>query len=242
MTEISIILLNRLANDPMNESLATLAPTENTEVIYVTPAAVRSVLSTPISPTILRLDYPRNMLDHEREADRLIGTKYATGRCLLYSDTLNLFTPWEIPNITAMLTGTLCLALRLHRPNGREVDNTADLAALSLNAMLRHPHLAAASLLRFPHGILRDAFNVVDIDELRMPPKFFAKCILAGMRADTFYRADQSNDPVQDDDMLIQSHREAIHELLRQRGTRGGFTDFYRRRQEWKASMKALRQ
>lgn len=240
MTQTSIILLNRLSTDPMNESCATLPQIENAEVIYVTPAPVSSVVATPITPTIRRVEYPSTMLDAESEADRIIGTQYATGACLLYSDTQSLFKPWEISNIAGMLTGSLCLALRMHRPNGREVDNTADLAALSLNAMLRHPHLAAASLLRFPHGILRDAFNVVDMDELRIPPKFLTKCILAGMRADTFYRVDEPQDRVLDDGLLIKSHMEAIHELLQHQGTRGGFTDFYRRREEWKTALKAV--
>ncbi len=134
------------------------------------------------------------------------------------------------------------IALRLHRPtaNEREVENIADLAAMALNQILGQGALSASSLLRFPNGIHRDIFHQVSPDDLRVPPLFFAKCVLAGVGIDTFYREEDPRVSVSSDHRVIQSHFPAIDEVLRERGPRGGFTDFDRRREPLDSLLKAM--
>lgn len=239
MTNLSIIFLNRSGHDKMDEALASLPPGHLAEVIYVTPAPVSKLVVAPASPDALRVEYPMGLPD---DIDRVLAAKLASGVRLLYTDTHTLFKPWEISNIATMLTESLGIALRLHRPPAkeREVENIADLAAMALNQMLGREALAASSLLRFPHGLYRDVVQTIGPDELRVPPRFFAHCVLAGVGVDAFYREEEPLESVGSDDRVIQSHLSAILEVLRDRGPRGGFTDFDRRRDPLDSLLKAM--
>lgn len=240
MTNLSIVFLNRSGRDMMAKAFASLPPRVEAEIIYVTSASVPDVILTPVGDQAWCLQYPLGL---PAETDRVLGAQYSSGERLLFADTQSFLNPWEITNMAAMLTDTLCIVLRLHRPNAeeREIDNTSDLAAMALNQMLGQGPLAASSMLRFPHGLHRDAFQTVDIDNLRVPPKFMAQCILAGLNVGTFYRTEESGVDVGSEDMIIQTHLSAIHEILRQRGTRGGFTDFERRRNGSQNMLKAMK-
>lgn len=232
MANISIIVLNRQGGDMSVKTLLGLVAHLDAEVIYVTPRLDDEVMATDFYPTLIPVECPAGAVG---QADRIMGTRSATGEYLLYSDTESFFHPWELSNMTAMLTENTPISLRLHRPKGREVDNTPDMAAMALNAMLAQPHLAASSLLRFPHGLHRDLFRTVDMDALEVPPRFLVQAVLDGRRADTFYRAeDPRSDGAQDHSALIASYLDAIDELLQKRGPRGGFTDFDRQRDPWR--------
>lgn len=235
MPAISIVLLNRDPAVGMADALAALPRTPNSEVMYVTPADVDDVSSALLDDNVRRVEYPRSMPPN---TDAVLAATMSSGDMVICSDTVSHFRSWEINSISQALSGTPDVVLKLHRPNGRETDNIADLASLALNAMLGQPHLAAASLLRFPYGLRRSVLGRVSADQLRQPPMFLTSCVLAGLSVDTFYREPEPDPMRLDARELVRVHLGAIDALVASNGARGGFTDFGRRRRGWQASVR----
>jgi hypothetical protein len=234
MRQLSIVIINRLSEDPMYGTISNILELDDAEFIYVVPTDTRQITIIRLNSNIMRVEYPNDL---QPDIDRIIGAAKATGECIVFTETGYLFHPGEISNMIAMLRGGASMVLRSATPRGLETNIPADAAAGALNRMLNRPDLGAASLTRFPHALRRDVINSIGIEELRVPPKFFAKCILKGIPIETFSR-EVGPEPIYTNNnqlaKILGDHLEAIHEILNQKGNRGGFTDLNRQRRTWK--------
>lgn len=234
MPELSIVVLNRLRDDPMSKVQSSLPPMENLELIYVTPIVTPiqtdRVNVVRVNSNTLRIEYPST--PGGIETDRILGAVHASGAHILFMDTHRQLLPYEITNMHTPLKNGASIVLRSKYPRDPEMSDTVALASTALNLILDRPELGAASLTRFPHGINRDVFHTVPREELWNPPRFLAKCVLNRLRVETFYREEDSG-PIWNESTLnhiLADHLEALREITDQKGPRAGYTDMQRRR------------
>jgi len=115
-------------------------------------------------------------------------------------------------------------------------------AQRTLNAFLGRPDLGSDSLVAVPHALSRAAVEAVGVESLCVPPLAQCRAVLAGMRVEAVHTVPviAANRPAPDRpraretremvELILGDHVEAVAELVRRRGVRGGLADHGRKR------------
>ncbi|MFD3261310.1 glycosyltransferase family 2 protein [Paenibacillus lentus] len=174
------------------------------------------------------------------DVGRRIGAEAARGQILLFIDADMVIPAVELrPFVKAVKEGVdVALNDYLGPTGGREVHPVV-LAKHSLNALLGRSDLKGASLTAVPHAMSRVVIEALGYRTLEVPPLALTIAVLRGFKVQavhsvqvgrinpTKYRG-KREDPLTS--LIAGDHLEAVHRLILERGSRGGYGDLGRQR------------
>lgn len=208
------------------------------EVIVVLNGCTDASESIARAAGVRQLTYPEKL---GPDVGRALGAAVAKSEFILFLDADIVWRLQELqPFIRSLRDGADIALNQYPTPANRHFDHPTALAKRALNIALERPDLRAASLTAVPHAIRKSALVVMECADLAVPPVFFTKAVLAGLKisAPTYVDVSTRNrsreargDGYLRRDVILGDHVEAFSEIIRQRGTRGGFDDLNRRRE-----------
>lgn len=178
----------------------------------------------------------KHSLGHD--TGRSIGAYFASGDILLFIDadfvipatTLRAYCDKVMEGWDVVLNAYSGYTTRTY------IHSTSEAKRL-LNRLLKRGDLQGSSLSTVPHALSRRAVEVIGYKELAVPPKAQAIAILRGLRVTTAKKVTTSKlnrkrgrKKKLVEKLMLGDHMEAINYLVYQRGERGGYTDFHRKR------------
>ncbi|WP_019638574.1 glycosyltransferase family 2 protein [Paenibacillus fonticola] len=192
-------------------------------------------ISAKLGARVITADKP---LGHD--VGRRVGAEAAKGQVLLFIDADMVIPAAELrPFVKAVLEGVDVALNDYSGPTGGREVHTVVLAKHSLNAMLGRSDLKGASLTAVPHAISRKAAAAIGFRTLEVPPVALAAAVLRGFKVQAVhsvqvgrinpakYRGRQG-DPLTS--LIAGDHLDALHWLIYERGSRGGYSDLGRQR------------
>lgn len=183
-----------------------------------------------------RVVYTREKLGHD--IGRAVGISRALGDIILVLDADIFWSIEEIQPFVQAVENGVDLALNQYplRKHPRYHHPTA-VAKTALNVFLGRKDLRAASLTTVPHALSRRAVGRLDIQDFGVPPVAQTKAVLRGLRVEAVANVPVGGrNPVrkhakQVRDLIIGDCLEAAALIVKERGIRGGFTDYLRKRE-----------
>ena len=183
----------------------------------------------------------RQRLGHD--VGRAIGALRSHGERLLFVDADIVLKRSDIKAILSPLDSADVSLNRLDAIlTPREKMDPVSIAKRFLNLACGTKALGMASLTAVPHAIHESVLRAIGEDAFAVPPLAQVKLVLGGYHLTAEHAVDVirtnryrpnlhspgSNRPMQH--LILGDHLEALHFLLQQRGSRGGFEDGMRRR------------
>lgn len=170
---------------------------------------------------------------------RAIGLSIATGDYFLVMDADMLIPLRQLePFVRALERGTDIALNRYPFWGTPQYQHPTAIAKHALNLFTNRKDLRAASLTAVPHGISRRAVNRLGPFAFCVPPVAQARAICANLRVELAggvgvgainrWRNKAHRQTMQS--LIIGDCLEAMSVVIKERGTRGGFTDLNRRR------------
>lgn len=199
--------------------------------------------STDGTPAIARKWGARVIVTEEplgHDVGRRVGAEAARGRILLFIDADMIIPATELrPYVKAVSEGVDVALNDYSGPlEGREIHPVV-LAKYSLNSLLGRSDLKGASLTAVPHAMSRSVAEAIGYEALEVPPLALVAALLRGYKVRAVhsvpvgrmnpikYRGRQK-DPLTG--LIVGDHLEAVHRLILERGSRGGYSDLGRQR------------
>jgi glycosyltransferase involved in cell wall biosynthesis len=177
------------------------------------------------------------------DVGRAIGASVATGEILLFIDGDMIIPAEELYPFICEVAAGVDLALNNLMPLLPPFNqwDSVSLVKAFLNAAANRDDLRANSMTAVPHAISRRAIAKFGVAPLCVPPLMQVKLMLdptmrirAKATVDVIHRNRMRVDNVGPQnrvgEMIIGDHMEALHELLRLKGSRGLFLDHNRMR------------
>ncbi|WP_281889197.1 glycosyltransferase [Paenibacillus sp. YYML68] len=177
------------------------------------------------------------------DVGRSVGARHATGDVLLFLDGDMVIAARKLkPFIRAVQSGCDVALNRYLGPIGAKRTHPVVLAKHALNAALKRPDLAGASMTTVPHAISRRALMTIGAEALTVPPKAQVLAILSGLKVRAVHLVGVGklnkarNRPKSSEGMdvlgslIVGDHLEAMRVLIQTAGERGGHTDLTRNR------------
>jgi glycosyltransferase involved in cell wall biosynthesis len=147
------------------------------------------------------------------------------------------------PFIRAVESGTDVALNRLSsRLGGWASQGPVASARRALNVFLGYDDLGQDGLVAVPHALSGRAARVIGPENLSVPPLAHALAVMAGLRVRAVHSVDvitpnrpspdraRAHDPAVMGELILGDHVEAVAEIIRRRGPRGGFPDHGRKR------------
>ncbi|MNJ40438.1 Poly-beta-1,6-N-acetyl-D-glucosamine synthase [compost metagenome] len=228
----------------MNER-ATLAGVlyEASKVHHCSETIVVANGSTDGTPAIAAKLGARVIVSAEplgHDVGRRVGAEAAKGKILLFIDADMVIPAVELrPFVRAVLYGVDVALNDYSGPTGRKQVHPVVLAKHSLNALLGRSDLKGASLTAVPHAMNRSTIEAIGYSALEVPPLAMAMAVTRGFSVKVIHSVQvgklnparskgKREDPLTC--LIAGDHLEAIHWLIGERGSRGGFGDLGRER------------
>lgn len=174
------------------------------------------------------------------DVGRRVGAEAAKGQILLFIDADMIIPVAELrPFVKAVLEGVDVALNDYSGPTGGRKIHPVVVAKHSLNALLGRSDLKGASLTAVPHAMSRRVIEAIGYEALEVPPLALVAALLRGYKVRAVHSVHVGRmNPVkyrggQDDpltSLIVGDHLEAVHRLILERGSRGGYSDLGRQR------------
>lgn len=176
------------------------------------------------------------------DVGRRVGAEAAKGQILLFIDADMIIPAAELrPFVKGVLEGVDVALNDYSGPTrGRELHPVV-VAKHSLNALLGRSDLKGASLTAVPHAMSRSVIEAIGYEALEVPPLALVAALLRGYKVRAVhsvqvgrinpvkYRGRQEDPLVS---LIVGDHLAAVHRLILECGSRGGYTDLGRQREK----------
>jgi glycosyltransferase involved in cell wall biosynthesis len=181
------------------------------------------------------------------DVGRRVGAEMAKGEVLLFIDGDIVIPALHLKHFVQAILSGVDVALNGYRgPIEREPVHPVILAKHVLNASLGRADLEGASMTAIPHAISRRALQVIGSKALEIPPLAMTIAIYKGLHVKAVHtvavgrknptrfkpRNTETVDPLSS--LIVGDHLEALHWIHNQRGSRGGYEDLGRKRDQVK--------
>ncbi|MEO3946937.1 glycosyltransferase family 2 protein [Gorillibacterium sp. CAU 1737] len=174
------------------------------------------------------------------DVGRAVGAEAARGDILLFLDgDIPVAAPQLKPFIRAIQRGTDVALNAYSGPRVKHRPHPVNVAKKALNAFLGAPHLLGASMTAIPHAISRRALEQIGARSLSVPPAAQAAAVRKGLRVYTvrYVEVGRTNPSKPRPSgaltsLIMGDHLEALHALMKEKGSRCGFSDGGRRREK----------
>lgn len=178
------------------------------------------------------------------DVGRRVGAEAALGSVLLFMDADMVIPARELrPFVEAVLSGADVALNAYSGPVHHKDTHPVVLAKHVLNGLLSRPDLQGASLTAVPHALSRRGVERIGLSALEIPPLALTKAVLLGLNVQAVHTVPVGKlnpararsrekgkraDPLTS--LVAGDHLEAVHWLIRQYGSRGGYSDLGRQR------------
>lgn len=173
------------------------------------------------------------------DVGRAIGMSAAEGDILVVTDADMVVRPEELePFIEAVEDGVDIALNRYPFKDMKQYHHPTAIGKQAVNVFLDRADLRASSLTTIPHAISRKALQTLGAEAFVVPPVAQAQAILMGLSVERagFVHVGRRNRARTQAHygkmrrLILGDCLEAIYQIALHRGSRGGFTDLYRRR------------
>jgi glycosyltransferase involved in cell wall biosynthesis len=174
------------------------------------------------------------------DVGRSVGAEMAQGQVLLFIDGDMVISHRQLrPFVQAVAKGMDVALNDYSGPTHKRLVHGVVLSKYVLNIMLSRSDLKGSSMTAVPHAISRRALEVIQAQNLSIPPLAHAMAIEGGLQVEAVHavnvgrmnpvRVRQHKDPLEK--LIMGDHLETIDWLSQKLGARGGFSDFTRKRE-----------
>ncbi|WP_027417269.1 glycosyltransferase family 2 protein [Aneurinibacillus terranovensis] len=208
----------------------------NTEVIVVCNGTTDQTdwLAEKAGAKVISIKRP---LGHD--VGRAIGARHARGSVLLFIDADFMIPAKVLRGYYLAIKQGYDIALNGY--SGIQTENrihSVSVAKQLINKLNGRPDLQGSSMTTVPHALSRKAAKMIGYDNLAVPPKAQVKALLQGLavkRLPTINVTRRNKKRNRRKNMMVElvlgDHAEAIKYLISEKGARGGFSDFNRKRE-----------
>lgn len=172
------------------------------------------------------------------DVGRAVGARHARGKVLLFIDSDFVIPAAALRKYYRTIRRGYDVALNAYSGyTSKAAMHPTSEAKRLLNRLAGRPDLRGSSMTAVPHALSRNAVDKIGCELLAVPPKAQAKAILEGLKITRapLVRVSRYNPRkpkrMKVKRLIIADHAEAIAYLIKERGLRGGHTDFLRHRE-----------
>lgn len=174
------------------------------------------------------------------DVGRSVGAEMAKGQVLLFIDGDMVISHTQLrPFVQAVAKGVDVALNDYSGPTHKRLVHSVVLSKYVLNIMLSRPDLKGSSITAVPHAMSRRALEVIQPQNLSIPPLAHAMAIEEGLQVKAVHsvnvgrinpiRVRQYKDPLES--LIVGDHLETIDWLSQKLGARSSFSDLTRKRE-----------